>query len=200
MKPQPSVAVEGCRLSHAALVTALAGLTDEQARGPSLLPGWSIGHVLTHIARNADSVVRRLGAAREGRLVEQYVGGREGRDREIEEGAGRPAGRLVEDVRRSAAEADRVLAAYPQDLWDQPTLHVSGRQEPAWSVVFARWREVEVHHVDLGFGYRLQDWPGELVDHYLPGMVEALTGRADARELWAWLMGRAHAPELGPWA
>jgi uncharacterized damage-inducible protein DinB len=34
-------------------------LSDAEAREPSLLPGWSRGHVLTHIARNADSF--RLG-------------------------------------------------------------------------------------------------------------------------------------------
>jgi uncharacterized protein (TIGR03083 family) len=33
------------------LVAGLAGLTDEQARGPSLLPGWTRGHVLTHLQR-----------------------------------------------------------------------------------------------------------------------------------------------------
>ena len=34
--------------------------TIAAARGPSLLPGWTRGHVLTHIARHADSVIRAL--------------------------------------------------------------------------------------------------------------------------------------------
>lgn len=200
MGSPPSVAAEGCRQSHEALLGTIAGLTDEQARSPSLLPGWSIGHVLSHLASNADSVVRRLEAAREGRVVDQYPGGGEGRRREIELGAGRPAGELVEDIRHSAALADAVVIAYPEDAWDRPTRHVSGREEPAWAVVFARWREVEVHHVDLGLGYSPKDWPAELVGHWLPSTVEGLTRRADAHELWAWLMGRSPAPELGPWA
>ena len=200
MGMQPSVAVEGCRQSHATLLTAVGELTDDVARSPSLLPGWSIGHVLTHIARNGDSVVRRLGAASQGRIVDQYVGGREGRDREIEDGAGRPAKELLEDLRHSSAAVDQILLGYPPDAWERPTRHFSGRQEPAWSAVFARWREVEVHHVDLGFGYRPGDWPVELVEHWLPSTAQGLTGRADPHELWAWLMGRAPAPELGPWA
>lgn len=200
MGSQPSVAVAGCRRSHAVLLATLVELTDEQARSPSLLPGWSIGHVLTHIARNGDSVVRRLAAASEGRMVDQYVGGRQARDREIELGAVRPAEELVEDVRHSSAAVDQILIAYPADAWERPTRHVSGRDEPAWSVVFARWREVEVHHADLGLGYRPRDWPGELVEHWLPGTLEGLTRRADAHDLWAWLMGRAPAPDLGPWA
>jgi maleylpyruvate isomerase len=200
MGPEASVAVEGCRQSHTALLAAVSELTDEQARSPSLLPGWSIGHVLTHIARNGDSVVRRLSAASQGRIVDQYVGGREGRNREIEEGAFRPAKELVEDLRHSNAAVDQILLAYPADAWERPTRHFSGRQEPALSAVFARWREVEVHHVDLGFGYRPADWPDELVEHWLPSTAQGLTGRADPHELWAWLMGRAPAPELGPWA
>ena len=45
--------------SHARLESTLNGLTDEQARQPSLLPGWSRGHVATHLSRNADAL-RRL--------------------------------------------------------------------------------------------------------------------------------------------
>ncbi len=31
---------------------ALTDLTDEDMRAPSQLPGWSRGHVVTHLARN----------------------------------------------------------------------------------------------------------------------------------------------------
>jgi maleylpyruvate isomerase len=41
------------------LATATA-LSDAQAREPSLLPGWTRGHLLTHIARNADGMVNLL--------------------------------------------------------------------------------------------------------------------------------------------
>ena len=33
---------------------AVRGLTDDAARAPSRLPGWTRGHVLTHLARNAE--------------------------------------------------------------------------------------------------------------------------------------------------
>ena len=71
------------------------GLHDEQARAPSLLPGWSVGHVLTHIARNGDSLVWRLEGAAQGELRDQYPGGLEQRRADIEAGAGRPASELV---------------------------------------------------------------------------------------------------------
>src|SRR5215472_7044541 len=48
------------------LIESIGGLTDADARGPSLLPGWTRGHVLTHLARNADGGTRLLGWARTG--------------------------------------------------------------------------------------------------------------------------------------
>ena len=65
--------------AQATLLAAIADLTDEVARGPSRLPGWSVGHVLTHLARNADSVVWRLEGAALGELRDQYPGGLEQR-------------------------------------------------------------------------------------------------------------------------
>ena len=54
------------------LVTATA-LSDDQAREPSLLPGWSRGHVLTHIARNADGLGNLLRWARTGTETPMYT-------------------------------------------------------------------------------------------------------------------------------
>ncbi len=56
--------------AHAVLNDHLAAMTGGPGGDPtlpSLLPGWTRGHVLTHIARNADSFVRVLEAARSGR-------------------------------------------------------------------------------------------------------------------------------------
>jgi maleylpyruvate isomerase len=55
---QRDEAIRGALAAQGALPQDIAGLTDDQARAPSLLPGWSVGHVLTHIARNGDSYVR----------------------------------------------------------------------------------------------------------------------------------------------
>ncbi|TDB70584.1 maleylpyruvate isomerase N-terminal domain-containing protein, partial [Micromonospora sp. KC721] len=47
---------------------------DAQAVGaPSLLPGWTRGHVLTHLARNADGFVNLLTSARTGERIPQYA-------------------------------------------------------------------------------------------------------------------------------
>ena len=36
------------------LLATAGALTGAQVAGPSRLPGWTRGHVLTHLARNAD--------------------------------------------------------------------------------------------------------------------------------------------------
>ena len=155
--------------------------------------------MLTHVARNADSVVRRLEGAAAGEVVDQYPGGAAGRERAIEEGASRPAAELVADVLRSNAEVEAALAAFPPDAWDRLTRSVGGEEVPARAVVFSRWREVEVHHVDLGLGYTPADWPDDLVELWLPRAKEQFLGTADQRDLLAWLVGRGPAPGLAPW-
>src|SRR5579872_1795438 len=96
--------------AHARLGRHLDGITDEDVRRPTVLPGWSVGHVLTHLARNADSHLRRIAAASRGEVVDQYEGGPEGRAAEIEAGARRQAAELVADVRSSAEHVDASFA------------------------------------------------------------------------------------------
>jgi maleylpyruvate isomerase len=195
----PLAEVAGVARAQAALAETIDGLTDDVSRRPSLLPGWTVGHVLTHLARNADSVVRRLGGAAAGTVVDQYPGGADGRARDIEAGAGRPAAELVADVLGTNAAVDAALAAFPAEAWERLTRSVGGAEVPARAVVFSRWREVEVHHADLGLGHGPADWPDDLVERWLPHAQEQFLRGADQRELLAWLVGRGPAPRLAPW-
>jgi maleylpyruvate isomerase len=196
---RPTVEIDGCRASHARVVRALSGLTDEMARRPSLLPDWTVGHVLTHIARNADSVVRRLDAAERGELVPQYPGGGAQRSGDIEAGAGRRAAELVDDVATASAAVDARFAAVADEVWDRPTLGFGSGEQPARHMALSRWREVEVHHVDLGLGYLAADWPRELIDLWLPSVVVGLPPRTDPNALLAWALGRGPVPDLDSW-
>jgi maleylpyruvate isomerase len=147
--------IDGCAAATASLLRTLGGLTDEQARQPSLLPGWSVGHVLTHLARNADSVVRMVEAAQRGEVVPQYAEGQ--REREIEEGAGRPALDLVDDVTRAGEAVARTWAATSDDVWATGMCKVRAGDCPINLVPLRRWREVELHHADLGLGFDYAD-------------------------------------------
>jgi maleylpyruvate isomerase len=195
----------GCRASHDALVRTLAALDDARVRDPSRLEGWTVGHVLTHLARNADSHTRMLTAALHGGAVEQYAGGREERAGAIEAGSRRSAAELLDDTLRSIAELEAAWAAMTPVAWNGNGLS-HGRPWPCRAMPYFRWREVEIHHVDLGTGYDAADWPEGYVGRELQLTLATVPGRlADAterRRLLAWLTGRAATPgelDLAGW-
>lgn len=198
-------AVDGAREGHDRLIRSIQPLTDAQARGRSLLPGWSVGHVLTHLARNADSHVRMLRAAIAGEVTSQYDGGHERRAADIEAGAGRPASELVADVADSAATLQQAWADMTPQAWDGHGVNAAGEAWPCVSMPFHRWREVEIHHADLGLGYSPADWPAGYVQHELAIALRLLPERLDdagRRGLLAWLLGRSPQPgdpALTPW-
>ena len=199
--------------SHARLGETLAGLTDAGARRASLLPGWTVGHVLTHLARNADSHVRLLAGAGRGEVVDQYAGGNEQRAADIEAGAARPAAELVADVAASAARLEQAWAATPDVVWRTGQGRVVSGVWPVAELPFRRWREVEIHHVDLGLGYGIDDWPDDYVEAELARARPSLAARLPAgvtfdpdsinrRRLLAWIVGRGDEPDLpqlSPW-
>lgn len=197
--------VDGARGGHARLIRGVESLTDDQARSASLLPGWTVGHVLTHIARNGDSHVRMLRAAIAGTSTSQYAGGHEQRAADIETGAARPAAELVDDLRTSCAALDETWAEMMPRAWDGHGVNAGGETWPCRAMPLHRWREVELHHVDLGLGYVAADWPQAYVDRELAISLRLLPERLEPdgqRQLLAWLVGRAAAAgnvEIAPW-
>ena len=148
----PTAWIEGCLAAQAALLASIGDLQDDGARRPSGLPGWTVGHLLTHLARNADSVVWRLEGAAAGEVRDQYPGGLDQRTHDIEAGAGRPATELVLDVRRTGDAVARVMAGLPVAAWDAPSRTSKGivespRRRP---VTLARGR---------GAPRRSRSWP-----------------------------------------
>jgi maleylpyruvate isomerase len=161
------------------LLGTVATLADDQVREPSLLPGWTRGHVLSHIARNADGLGNLLRWAHTGTQMPMYASA-QARDADIEAGAGRSAAELAADVRNSAAEFAERAASLPAAAWAVPVKVLRGGMFPARGVLERRLSEVEIHHVDLGTGYQPADWPEEFVTDALPRVAESFSGREDA--------------------
>jgi maleylpyruvate isomerase len=144
------------------LLAGIGGLTDADARAPSLLPGWTRGHVVTHLARNAEGGTRLLGWARTG--IASY--GHESvaaRAAAIEAGAERRAVLLLADVSAAAAGFAEAAAVMPADAWRHPVTWTTGQQTPAEDIVRSRLAEVLIHHVDLDLEFRPSDWPATFV-------------------------------------
>jgi maleylpyruvate isomerase len=170
------------------LLTAAAKLDNVSAAEPSRLPGWSRGHVLAHLARNADALVNVL----EGRLM--YASAH-ARDADIERDAPRPLDIQLADVRESAARFQEA-AAVPGD-WSRTVELRGGVIDLASGVPFRRWVEVDLHHVDLGIGYELESLPPEFTERVTGTLAERFSGHADVPPTRltdgtrAWTTGRA---------
>lgn len=156
------------------LATA-AGLTDDQARAESLLPGWSRGHVLTHIARNADGLRNLLTWAATGVETPQYPS-LQARAEQIEAGSGRPAAELAADVAASARSFIAQARDVPDAAWQAEVRASRGKPHPAWFTLHRRLFEVEIHHYDLAAGYTSSDWPRWFVADQLYRMTGELAG------------------------
>ncbi len=200
------------RASHRRLDALLderlgAGALDPGA--PTRLPDWTVGHLLTHLARNADSHRRMIDGADRGEVLEQYEGGVEGRTAGIEAGAGRPADVLVADVRDSSAALE---AAWSRTTWAGAGRRTLSQTTDIVRLPFLRAREVWLHMIDLDLGVEFADldplYVRLEVDHLAMlwcarqpmGMAKLPTAALALPpiERLAWLTGRAEVDGLAP--
>ncbi|WP_030677341.1 maleylpyruvate isomerase family mycothiol-dependent enzyme [Streptomyces cellulosae] len=189
------------------LLTAVAELDNASVAEPSRLPRWTRGHVLAHLSRNADALVNVL----QGRPM---YASPEARDGDIERDAPRPLDVQLADLRDSAARFQEA-GAVPAD-WSRTVELRGGVTDSASRVPFRRWIELELHHVDLGIGYELEDLPEEFTQRETEFLTERFTGHPDVPPTHltdgtrAWSTGRREtstpeitvtgsAPELLGW-
>ncbi|MEX0174274.1 maleylpyruvate isomerase family mycothiol-dependent enzyme [Streptomyces sp. LMG1-1-1.1] len=160
------------------LLTAVASWDNAATAEPSRLPGWTRGHVLAHLSRNADALVNVL----QGRPM--YADGKT-RDADIERDSGRPLDVQLADLRESA-DRFQAVAAEPAD-WARTVELRNGVTDSASRIPFRRWVEVALHHVDLGVGYELEDLPEEFVQREIDFLTERFAGLESlpATVLWA---------------
>lgn len=175
---EPSASdIKAARATHECLITTLRELTDSTVRQASLLPGWTVGHVLTHLARQADGNIRIFEAAERGEVAEQYPGGAVVRNADIDAGGGRPTGELVRDVVESCRRLEAAWGAAGEIAWESGTGDALIGPIPVADLVWIRRREVEIHHADLGLAYGFDDWPDDFVDQEFDRLIVDLPDR-----------------------
>ncbi|MGF7237888.1 MAG: maleylpyruvate isomerase family mycothiol-dependent enzyme [Frankia sp.] len=159
------------------LLRTVSTFTDDDTRAPSALPGWSRGHVITHLARNADGQGNLLAWARTGVPSPMYAS-RAARAEAIDAGAGRSASELRADLTAACGRWAHTAAALPAASWDIPvTLRSADPPVAARAVLDSRLQEVEIHHIDLGAGYGFDRSPDDLLAPVIDYTVEALKDR-----------------------
>ncbi len=173
-----SQSMAGIAAATGRLLSTAGSLTDAQVREPSLLPGWTRGHVLSHLARNADGLANLLRWAGTGTETPMYASA-EARAADIEAGAGRTAASLAADVAQAAEGFAAQAARLPGEAWTVPVRALAGPPFPAYGVLHRRLSEIEIHHVDLAAGYRPGDWPAGFVTDALARVAGSFAGRED---------------------
>jgi maleylpyruvate isomerase len=161
-------------------------ITDPDLRVASMLPGWTRGHVLAHLARNADGMRNVLGGVRTGQDRPAYASA-EAREAGIEQDAGRRSAEHAADLAGSAMALRTVARQLPDEGWQVPVRMLDGADFfPAAQLLTRRLVEVELHHCDLGAGYGPGDWPAVFADMEL------------AEPMRSWRQDRLSYPEPAP--
>ncbi|MFI7023430.1 maleylpyruvate isomerase family mycothiol-dependent enzyme [Micromonospora sp. NPDC049900] len=179
----------------ARLLRTAATFDADDLAAPSLLPGWTRGHVLAHVCRNADGFANLLTSARTGESIPQYASA-QARDADIEAGATRPPEEHLDDLRRSADRFAEAVAAMPAPAW-AATVETRRGPWPAALLVWGRLREVEIHHVDLAAAYRPADWSPTFGHRLLHEVATGFAGRDDAPPMVLRFDGAGHELVVG---
>lgn len=163
-----------------ALLATVDTLDDAAVAAPSALPGWSRGHVLTHLSRNADSLVNLLLWAHTGVETPQYASAAL-RDSDIEAGAPRPLAEQRADLVESADRLTGMAGVLSAEQWRVEVRTRQGTPTEATRIPWMRLQEVLIHHLDLDAGYTHTHWPADFVAELLAEAAVDLGGRAGVR-------------------
>ena len=132
-------------------------MTRSDLRAPSLLPGWSRAHVLSHLARGADAMRNLLTGARASQDRPAYANP-QARNADIDRSAAAGAEELVDDLVGSAMALRTVARQLPDLAWRYQVQMLGSSRFPASQLLARRLAEVELHHCDLGIGYGQDQW------------------------------------------
>ncbi|MBY8876670.1 maleylpyruvate isomerase family mycothiol-dependent enzyme [Actinacidiphila acidipaludis] len=202
-RPDPERDTAAVADATAELLEAVAALPDDALAEPSLLPGWSRGHVLAHLVGNADGLVNLLTWARTGEETAMYGPG-DARERAIEEGAGRSREEHMAALRESGARFTEAVAQLPPAGWAAQVVMRTGRVVAAAEIPWRRLVELRLHHVDLGIGTGCDDLPEDFAARELAWIVDGLTGHEgiaavrlhDTSAGQKWTIGAAAEPDI----
>jgi maleylpyruvate isomerase len=170
------------------LIRTADGLADTDYAQPSGLPGWTRGHVLAHLALNAEGLAGALGGVVDGQRASMYAS-QEARDADVAELAGAEPAAIRSRLLGACTDLFDALDAVPPDQADTSIDRVpGGRTFTVSAVPGMRLGEVEIHHADLDAGYGPGQWPTE----FTLLMLDRMLVRGGAETPF-----QAHAVDLG---
>jgi maleylpyruvate isomerase len=186
--------------ASARVVRTVDGFDGGDWRAPSLLPDWSRAHVVAHLALNAEGMANVL----RGLVADDHddhdgaptmYASDDQRAQDIADLASSDVGEIRDRLLAGVTVLQDSLDAVPDDAWETRVERTpGGRTMRAAALPGMRWRELEIHHVDLDAGYTRGDWPLDFAEHLLGAMAKRVHP-ADAFEVRpvdsarAWVLG-----------
>jgi len=148
----------------------------------SRLPDWTVGHVVTHLARNADGLRRVLDGVTAGKQVPPYDSP-QARVDDIEAGARRDTATIADDFHTASAELAKTIDALDPALWGATVDLGRGGPTTADVVLAARLGEVEIHHHDLGVDDGLALLDDDQANRLLAALLRSYVRTREVRDL-----------------
>jgi maleylpyruvate isomerase len=137
--------------ASARLVRTVDGFHGDDWLAPSLLPDWTRAHVVAHLGLNATAL------------------------HDIAELADLDASDIRGRLLAGVTLLQEAIDAVPADRWDTRVERTpGGRTMRAGAFPGMRWRELEIHHVDLDAGYQPSGWSIDFAEHLLDAMTKRL--------------------------
>lgn len=160
------------RDGHHRLLDLVSELEPRHFHAPSRLPGWSRAHVVAHLAHNAHSLAKVSSAASFGVQVDLYPD--DDRDESIERDTQLDPNELVQLLATAHAGLEIVWDSLAESAWDRP---VRFRDGTVLDLVLCRWRENEIHLIDLALDFTELDWSPEFCEHAIDFLTPRLAGK-----------------------
>ena len=206
------------------LLAAVDEMDADDLAAASGLPGWTRGHVLGHIAGNAEGLGRRARSVGDGVPRSMYESP-EARGADIEWRSRRSVAEHREAIAATHADLLFDIARIPAERSDGDVELRAGLTVSIADLPLLRLQEVSIHHSDLDVpGYGWADWPAQMVAWMLPRVTGSFASRGEfpvgwvdadgvrytmmsdaatgvsgsATEILAWLTGRAPGAGLEP--
>jgi maleylpyruvate isomerase len=193
----PEASLSWLRDGTARLLAVVEGLSDDEFAHPSLLPSWTRGTLVAHLALNAGALGNLVAWARTGVESPMYTSA-EQRAEDIAHLAAEPAERIRAEFVAGVERLDADLAALPEACWAAPVRTARGRPIPASEIPWMRNREVWVHAVDLDTGVGFDEYPPDLLAALLDDAVSMMFKRPDATPVAARTPDGARTWTFGP--
>jgi len=160
--------------ASARLTRTVDGFHGDDWGTPSLLRDWSRASVVAHLTLNAEAMARALRgvvAPPDEETPRTMYDSDDQRAEDIAELATHDPSEIRARLLGATTALQEAVAAVPDDRWETRIERTpGGRTMRAAAFPGMRWRELEIHHVDLGAGYTTADWSREFAEHLLDAM------------------------------